>query len=206
MMTCRKHHTEMVGNWSAQNFRVWGYVVLLREKRAFMYFFNSGILSMTGKRAESTAFWSVLRSPLISGFAAPSAKNSDSLLPFLAFSRAKYLSSNFFASTFEMSTFVCVPITNLWLTRRNGTPFTFMGPVTRSSPDSSCFKQITRLPRNRPERRIRTAPGFTDSRNFGPFLTTVFLTGVAFAATFAFGAIFCTHNSLAQTLLVQDVS
>merc|ERR1719198_1548873 len=171
-----------------------------------MYFFNSGVLSMTGKRAASTSFLSFFRSSLISGFEAPSAKNSDSPLAFFALSRAKYLSSNLSHLTFEMSTLVEVPMTNLWLTRRNGTPFTFIGPVTSRSPDSSCFKHTTRLPRKRPESRIKTAPGATVERNFGPFLTTVFLTGAAFEATFAFGAIFRIQDSLVQTMPLQDVS
>lgn len=32
-------------------------------------------------------------------------------------------------------------------------------PVTRSVPDGSCFRNTTRLPRKRPERRIRIVPG-----------------------------------------------
>ena len=41
---------------------------------------------------------------------------------------------------------------------------TLYGPVTRRSPDSSCFKKTTRLPRAAPVRRMRTDPGTMEDR------------------------------------------
>merc|ERR1712035_257101 len=50
------------------------------------------------------------------------------------------------------------------MARRSGTPLTLQGPVTRRSPDSSCFKKTTRLPRWTPVRRMRTDPGTMEDR------------------------------------------
>ena len=46
------------------------------------------------------------------------------------------------------------------LTRRRGTPLILKGPVTRRTPWSRVFRRMTRLPRNRPARRMRTVPGW----------------------------------------------
>jgi hypothetical protein len=58
-------------------------------------------------------------------------------------------------------------MTYAWFTRRSGTPLILYGPDTKRRPDSSAFKQTTRLPRNRPARRIRTVPGEMDLRILG---------------------------------------
>lgn len=50
------------------------------------------------------------------------------------------------------------------LTRRRGTPLILKGPVTRRTPWSRDFRRMTRLPRKRPARRMRTVPGWRDLR------------------------------------------
>ena len=44
-------------------------------------------------------------------------------------------------------------------TLRRGTPLTLNGPVTSSTPCGRCLSSTTRLPRKRPARRMRMAPG-----------------------------------------------
>src|SRR5690242_2343143 len=91
--------------------------------------------------------------------------SSFSLLDF--FSRTKYsglaILSNVDESTPEMSTVVWVAMTYRAFTLLRGTPLILKGPVTRRAPCSRCLRRMTRLPRNRPARRMRTAPGFKDS-------------------------------------------
>jgi len=47
---------------------------------------------------------------------------------------------------------------------KNNFYVTLYGPVTRRSPDSSCFKKTTLLPRAAPVRRMRTDPGTMEDR------------------------------------------
>lgn len=49
--------------------------------------------------------------------------------------------------------------------RREHTPLTTKGPVTRRSPESSCFRKIARFPLKRPARRITTVPGVKLARS-----------------------------------------
>lgn len=66
----------------------------------------------------------------------------------------------------EMSIFIIGPA--LFFVKRHGRGFKGLtyGPVTRRSPDFSCFRKIARFPRKWPERIITTVPGVRDVRSF----------------------------------------
>lgn len=98
----------------------------------------------------------------------PCLKKASSLALSLAASRAKYLGSETSSilawSTPARSIFCEVAMTYRELTRLRGTPLILKGPVTRRTPWSRVLRSTTRLPRNRPARRIRTVPGVRESR------------------------------------------
>merc|ERR1719251_363109 len=56
----------------------------------------------------------------------------------------------------ETSILVAVASRNLWFTLLRGVPFSLKGPVTRSSPVSSCFRTTTLFPLCTPARRMAT--------------------------------------------------
>merc|ERR1712235_125298 len=58
----------------------------------------------------------------------------------------------------ETSILVAVASRNLWFTLLRGVPFSLKGPVTRSSPVSSCFRTTTLFPLWTPARRMATVP------------------------------------------------
>ena len=45
------------------------------------------------------------------------------------------------------------------------TPLTTKGPVTKRSPEGSCFRKMARLPLKRPASRITTVPGVMLARS-----------------------------------------
>merc|ERR1719373_1154264 len=100
-------------------------------------------------------------------------------LAFVSLSLVKYSSLTLEKSAPFRSTFALVAMQKRWFTRRRGTPFTAYGPVTRSSPLSSCFRKTTRRPRNRPARRMRTAPGVSPFFSFVVFWDFFTLLGLA---------------------------
>ena len=109
-----------------------------------------------------------LRCPrLTSGFS-PCLKKASSPLLSCFFSLVKYPSSPTFSTVFWSipfrSTFMDVAMTYRALTLLNGTPLTLKGPVTSKTPCGRCLRRMTRLPRKRPARRIRTVPGTRDGR------------------------------------------
>lgn len=110
---------------------------------------------------------------LTSGFS-PCLKKASSPLFSCFFSLAKYPSSPTFSTVFSSmpfnSTLPEVAITYRALTLRNGTPLTLNGPVTRSTPCERCLSRTTRLPRKRPARRIRMAPGWRVARGLAGFM------------------------------------
>merc|ERR1712190_40055 len=59
----------------------------------------------------------------------------------------------------DTSTLVLVANKYIWLTRRNGQPLHFMGPVIKRRPLASCLRTITRFPLWTPAKRMATAPG-----------------------------------------------
>lgn len=103
-----------------------------------------------------------------SGFS-PCFRNASSPFSFLLFfSRAKYsglaILSRILESRPLRSTFVEVAMTYRAFTLRMGTPLILNGPVTKSAPSLRCLRRTTRLPRKRPARRMRTAPGCRAAR------------------------------------------
>jgi len=131
------------------------------DARAEVGFFAYDVSVRAVERAESQH---------TSGFS-PCLKKASSLFSDLdLFSRTKYSGletlSNVEPSTPLRSTLVDVAMTYREFTLLSGTPLILNGPVTRSVPWSSCLRRTTRLPRNRPARRMRTAPGWRDSRYF----------------------------------------
>jgi len=86
-------------------------------------------------------------------------KVSSDFLALLAFILLKKSSLICSALTPLISTLVEVGITVLWLTLLRGTPLILKGPVTKRSPDLSCFKKTTLFPLNLPTKRIKTVPG-----------------------------------------------
>merc|ERR1719225_131958 len=58
----------------------------------------------------------------------------------------------------ETSILVAVASRNLWFTLLRGVPLSLKGPVTRSSPVSSCFRTTTLFPLWTPARRMATVP------------------------------------------------
>merc|ERR1719198_1525285 len=92
---------------SNQNFMLWGHAVLVRENRAFKYFFISGTLPIAVMMPASTAFWSDFRAAGISFFSFSCWKKPSSpLLFFFSASRLKYASLNLDTSIFPKSTLV----------------------------------------------------------------------------------------------------
>lgn len=114
-----------------------------------------------------------MRQLLTSGFS-PCLKKASSPLLSCFFSLVKYPSSATFSTVFSStplsSTFPEVAITYRALTLRNGTPLTLNGPVTRSTPCERCLSRTTRLPRKRPARRMRMAPGWRVARGLAGFM------------------------------------
>lgn len=115
----------------------------------------------------------IMRQLLTSGFS-PCLKKASSPLLSCFFSLVKYPSSATFSTVFSStplsSTFPEVAITYRALTLRNGTPLTLNGPVTRSTPCERCLSRTTRLPRKRPARRMRIAPGWSVARGLAGFM------------------------------------
>merc|ERR1712038_31241 len=64
----------------------------------------------------------------------------------------------------ETSILVAVASRNLWFTLLRGVPFSLKGPVTRSSPVSSCFRTTTLFPLWTPARRMATVPADREER------------------------------------------
>lgn len=99
-----------------------------------------------------------------SGFSPCLKKASSPFSLFDFFSRTKYSGfetlSSAELSTSLRSTLVDVAMTYRAFTLLSGTPLILNGPVTRRVPWSSCLRRTTRLPRNRPARRMRMAPGW----------------------------------------------
>merc|ERR1712018_79463 len=146
-----------------QNFISCGYWPLSKPNVCLRYdlsIFPSGCFLMASRTCLSTVCWSAFRCSegLYSSFL--DSKISPSLL--LAFLGALRKYSSFTLSgtfTPDTSTLVLVANKYIWLTRRNGQPLHFMGPVIKRSPLASCFRTITRLPLWTPASRIATAPG-----------------------------------------------
>lgn len=103
-----------------------------------------------------------------SGFSPCFRKASSPFCFLLFFSRAKYSGLAILSTTLESrplrSTFVEVAMTYRAFTLRMGTPLILNGPVTRRAPSLRCLRRTTRLPRKRPARRMRTAPGWRAAR------------------------------------------
>lgn len=100
----------------------------------------------------------------------PCFRKASSPFSFLLFfSRAKYSGLEILSRTLESrplrSTFVEVAMTYRAFTLRMGTPLILNGPVTRRAPSFRCLRRTTRLPRKRPARRMRTAPGCRVARD-----------------------------------------
>jgi hypothetical protein len=62
-------------------------------------------------------------------------------------------------------TLVEVAMTYAGSTRLSGTPLTLNGPDTKMRPDGRFARCTTRFPLNLPDRRMHTAPGWSDARN-----------------------------------------
>lgn len=125
---------------------------------------SSGVDLMAAMSSLSTVFWSSTREAAGDFFCLLSPKKSPSLfLPFGAFSRAKYLVSNFSRER-ELGIEILVEVAMRYagLTRRRGTPLTLNGPEMRTV-SSTCFNATTRLPRKRPARMMQTVPGVIEA-------------------------------------------